>query len=290
MDRGKQHWVPRSYLAAWCDPDTPANHDPYVWLLPKEGGTGRRKAPENAFAETDFYTVHLLDGRRDLSLEQGLGTLEDRFCRIRNARIANREPLNNEERVWLCAFIAAMHARTRAQRNALQQQWSHALTVAEDLQQALDRMSPAQRRQHRPPTVIGETTGPSLTIDDVRKLADRPIQHMLHTIIEEELPVLARMNLVIFTTHDEIGFVTSDHPCARFDPERRRRPPNLESPSIEVTMPISPNSLALLCWSDLPPYKEMSPFEVDNANRLQQMICEESLVVRRNVTKPVWFT
>jgi hypothetical protein len=183
-----------------------------------------------------------------------------------------------------------MHARTRAQRTALQQQWGHALSVAEDLQQALDRMSAEHRRQYSPPTMIGETTGPSLTLDEVKKLADTPIQHMLPTIIEEEVPVLARMNLVVFTTEDDIGFVTSDHPCARFDPERPRRPPSLESPTIEVTMPISPNSLALLCWADLPPYKEMTPFEVGNANRLQQMNCDKSFVVRRNVTNPVWFT
>jgi Protein of unknown function (DUF4238) len=190
----------------------------------------------------------------------------------------------------ICAFVAAMHARTRAQRTALQQQWGHALRVAEDLQHALDRMSPDQRRQYKPPTMIGETTGPSLTIDDVKKLADTPIQHMLLTIMEEEVPVLARMNLVVFTTEDDVGFITSDHPCARFDPERRSRPPSLESATIEVTMPMSPNSLVLLCWADLPPYKEITPFEVEKANRLQQMNSAESFVVRRNVTKPAWFT
>lgn len=255
MDRGKQHWIPRSYLEAWCDPDTPSNHDPYVWLFPKAGGAGRRKAPGNVFVETDFYTIRLPDGLRDLSLEHGLGTLEDKFCRIRNQRILNREVLSHEERVWVCAFAAAMHSRTRLQRTALRQQWGHALRVAEDLQQALNTMSPEQRRQYKPPTMIGETVGPSLTIDDVKTLADKPIQHMLVTMIEEEAPVLAKMNLVVLTTEDPVGFVTSDHPCAWFDPERRRRPLSLESPTIEVIMPISPNSVALFCWADLPPYK-----------------------------------
>jgi len=30
--------------------------------------------------------------------------------------------------------------------------------------------------------------------------------------------------------------------------------------------------------------------EVDNANRFQQIACDEYFVVRRNTTKPVWFT
>ena len=123
----------------------------------------------------------------------------------------------------------------------------------------------------------------------MEKLADQPIQRMLPTIIEEHLPVLARMNLVIFTTEDDIGFVTSDHPCVWFDPRGGRRPPMLQSRTIEVSMPVSPNSLALLCWEDFPNYRNMSLLEVDTANRSQQMACDEYFVVRRNATKPVWF-
>lgn len=183
-----------------------------MWLFPKDGGNGQRRAPHNIFAETDFYTSHLPEGQRDLSLEHDLGTLEDKFCRIRKTRIDNREPLNTEERVWFCAFIAAMHFRTRAQRNAFQHQWGRVLRIAEDAQHRLDAMTPEQLQQHPPSRSFGATGGPSLSIDDVKKLADKPIQHMLPTIIQEDLPVLARMNLVIFTTEDDIGFNTSDHP------------------------------------------------------------------------------
>jgi hypothetical protein len=138
--------------------------------------------------------------------------------------------------------------------------------VAEELQQALGAMAPEQRPQYRPPISLGEAPGPSLTIDDVKKLADHPIQEMLPTIIEEELSVLARMNLVIFTTEDDIGFNTSDNPCVWLDHQGGRRPPMLDSRTIEVTMPVSPKSLAVLCWEDVPNYKDMALGEVDNAN------------------------
>ena len=57
-----QHWIPRAYLSAWCDPDTPEDQEPYVWSFPRDGGAGRRRAPKNMFAETDMYTIKLEDG------------------------------------------------------------------------------------------------------------------------------------------------------------------------------------------------------------------------------------
>jgi len=128
-----------------------------------------------------------------------------------------------------------------------------------------------------------------LTIEEVRELSKRPLQQMLPDIIEKDLPVLARMNLVIFTTEDDVGFITSDHPCVWFDERARRGPLSLGSRTIEVSMPISPRSLALLCWEDLPSYKSVSLAELDNDNRLQQANCDEYFVVRRNTSRPEWF-
>jgi hypothetical protein len=129
-------------------------------------------------------------------------------------------------------------------------------------------------------------------MDDVRRLADKPIQHMLPAIVRQDLPVLSRMNLTIFTTEDDVGFVSSDNPCAWLDPEGpRRRPPSLQSKTIEVLMPVSLRRLALLSWADdLPSYQAAGPLQVDEANRLQQMWCEQYIVVRRDKVKPVWFT
>jgi hypothetical protein len=290
MEYGNQHWVPSSYLEAWCDSDCPSDYTPYVWRFPKDGGEGRRKAPHKIFAETDFYTIPLPDGRRDLSVERGLGAIEKRFSRIREARIEKREPLNLEEKVWFCAFVAAMHWRTRAQRDAFREQWGHALRMAEDLQQRLDRMTPQELQKYPPPRATIENRDPNLSINDVRKLVDKPIQHTLPKMIEEDARVLAQMNLSIFTTEDDIGFITSDHPCIWFDPNGGRRPPMLVSPTIEVTMPVSPKSIALLCWEHLPNYRHCTALELDEVNRNQQGACDEYLVARRNASKPMWFT
>lgn len=289
MDNSSQHWVPRSYLEAWCDPDVPSGHDAFVWLLPKAGGPARRKSPKKIFKETDFYTIHLPDGGRDLALEHGLDTIENNFCQIREKRIEQRVTLRADEMDWLCAFIAAMHIRTKPQRTALQQQWGHVLRVAEDLQAGLDRMTPEESRKYHPPTVLSKSTGPSLSVGQVKQIAAKPIQHMLLSVVEQELPILNQMNLTIFTADDDPGFITSDFPCIWFDPASRRRPPMLRSESIEVTMPISPRSLALLSWQDFPLYQQASIGFLDNANRTQQIACDEYLIVKRNVVKSEWF-
>jgi hypothetical protein len=64
VKHGKQHYVTKSYLEAWCDPEMPQGHEPYVWVFSKDGSNPRRKAPENIFHERDFYTIKEADGSR----------------------------------------------------------------------------------------------------------------------------------------------------------------------------------------------------------------------------------
>ena len=113
----KQHWVPQGYLKPWCDPQTPANYDPYVWCFSKDGETVKEKAPKNIFFERELYTIHLADGTRDLTVEHGLAGLEDAFVRIREGKLAERVPLTPDDHLLVRAFVAAMQSRSRAHRH-----------------------------------------------------------------------------------------------------------------------------------------------------------------------------
>ncbi len=68
----KQHFVPKSYLEAWCDPACPKKQTPYVWLFSCDGADIKRKSPKNIFYETDMYTILGKNGERILTLEHGL--------------------------------------------------------------------------------------------------------------------------------------------------------------------------------------------------------------------------
>ena len=86
-EHGKQHFVPSSYLKAWCDSNKPEKYDPYVWVFSKDGKNSKKRAPENIFHEKDMYTIKCPVLGRDLSLEHGLSQLEGLFCELRKNKL-----------------------------------------------------------------------------------------------------------------------------------------------------------------------------------------------------------
>lgn len=290
----KQHWVPRSYLNAWCDPETPDGQEPYVWVFPKEGGVGRRRAPRNLFTETDLYTIPRQDGSRDLTLEHGLAELESLFAGVREA-VRERHPLAPEDQLVLRAFMAAAFVRTRMQRDHWREQWRGVLEDVELIKQAAERATPAERKAMGSVLPPGGR-GPTMGIEEVRALAEQPLQRTLATAIDTQLRIMAGMNVAILCTDDDPGFITSDAPCVWFDPEWHKKPlffraPGLATKTIEITLPIAPDRLALLTWGEVPRdlYVGVSSMVVDHLNRRTRFHCGAEFVVRRNVTEPVWF-
>ncbi|MCP4426859.1 MAG: DUF4238 domain-containing protein, partial [Chloroflexi bacterium] len=90
MKHKRQHYVPSSYLRAWCDPDTPKGHTPYVWRFSKDGTQISKKAPKRIFYERDLYTVRGNDGQRDLHLEYNLSKVENEFYKLRKNKLSRR--------------------------------------------------------------------------------------------------------------------------------------------------------------------------------------------------------
>jgi hypothetical protein len=119
MGHKRQHYVPLSYLHAWCDPKCPQGQAPYVWLTPVAGGPPKKKSPKKILRETDMYTVIGKNGERDLSMEQGLSRIEGKFARIRRDKLDKRLPLSLEETAFVCMFVAAMFGRTKTYREHL---------------------------------------------------------------------------------------------------------------------------------------------------------------------------
>ena len=82
-DQKQKHCIPKCYLNAWCDTDTPHNHEPYVWLFEKDEKTGCKKSPKKIFRENNTYTSSK-NGERNLQLEDALGAVETKFSSIRD--------------------------------------------------------------------------------------------------------------------------------------------------------------------------------------------------------------
>jgi hypothetical protein len=286
----RQHFVPRSYLKAWCDSNTLPKQEPYVWLFNKDGSEARRKAPDNIFHERDLYTIHRADGHRNLVLEHGLAGLESEFVAIRDTKLSRRKKINVRELAMLCAFISAAHARTPTQRDHFAGQWAKALDMMERMIEWGKTATPEQRRAAHS---IAPGSGTRLEYEDVKRMVERPMESMLIPMIETGTPLLMRLDCLVLNSA-EPRFITSDYPCVWFDPEGYKRPPMYQPPalmypSIEITLPVSPRQMILLNRRGKAGYIDVPEQFVEEYNRRTRFACSHYFVSFSSETKPIWF-
>jgi len=255
----KQHFVSRSYLRAWCDPNTRPGQEPYVWRFSRDGSEVRRKSPDNIFYETDLYTIDLPDGGRDLVLEHGLSGLESAFVSIRESKLQPAHDLTPKEHAFLCAFVAASHNRTPTQRDHQGEQWSRVKEMMDRMIEWGKTATPEQRRAASALGALRDNRRPTLGYEEVKALAEKPLQNSMLAMIQAETPHLMRLDLAVFSTPGDNTFITSDNPCVWSDPDSHKRPPMLISlvgtsslPSISDPRRCSSATLTVFSLSDVP--------------------------------------
>ncbi len=293
MKHKKQHWVPQTYLEAWCDLDVPEGYGKYVWLFPVNGGAGRNKAPRNIFHETDMYTIDGKDGVRILTLEHGLSGLESKFSKVRE-KILRKQILAEEERLVILAFIAATFSRTKQQRDHLKDQWGELADLGQSMKNGILKASPEHREKMASVGRLTSDGKKGLSLSEVKEIANQPMQKMLYISIKVQLELFLPMNLSFLCTENSPGFITSDAPCVWFDPEAYKKPAFYRSPgiadrNIEITLPLSPNIMALLSWRSFDTYINLDGKDLDNLNRRTRAHADEYIVVNCNYLNETWF-
>lgn len=269
-EKKKQHLIPNCYLKTWCDPDVPPGQTPFIWRVPKDGGEPFRKSPEKSFTATDRYTIKMPNGERNLIIEDTLADLESKFVRVR-AKVEKREALTDEDRAVLCLFTAAMHART----NKAGEHWR------EQQQNMYDHVVEME-------TSVGAEPHTSLLI---AAMLENAHQHFIAMALETEAPLYFVMNMTILCTDDAIGFITSDAPCAWFNPKAHTFPPFYRSPGsaqndIEVTLPLTPRLMLLFSHHKFDPYVNVPPQFVEHANHPDQSVCGERVRFMEGLVSP----
>jgi len=117
---------------------------------------------------------------------------------------------------------------------------------------------------------------------------------MLQGAIQSSTPLLCRLDIAVLATENNIGFITSDHPCVWFDPAAYRRSPMYRSPAleystIEITMPVSPTQCIFLNRQGMRGYVNVPEETLDEINRRTRCAADEHFVVRINEKKDIWF-
>jgi len=286
MDHKRQHWIPQSYLKAWCDPTAPAAYEPYVWQFAKDGSSSRRRAPKNIFFENELYTLTPEDGTRDLSVERLLGKLESQFVTIRERKLRENLPLTAEEHVYVCAFVAAMQSRTPFHLDHTRSNWERVAALGRRVQQAVDAGSKAFRSI--------PSGGPSYTQEEVEHFATAERGEWIVPMLRTQVPILCQMNVSTLESDDDLGFITSDAPCVWFDPQGHKYPPHMRTPgllkpTIEITFPCSPSQLLVFTWKLKSGRVTISDEVLLDLNRRTRFHAQAHFITRLNAKREQWF-
>ncbi len=274
MEYKDQHWIPSSYLSAWCDPNTPEKQTPYVWVCSKDGKIIRNKAPKNIFKKPNLYTEYCSDGSRDLKWEHALNRLETSFSQIKRDKLSFKFPLSEDEKFIIYHFIATMRARNVATSETYNKLWREKKLIMESLQEMW---------------MNSEMSSKYLTI---RELSDRPLPMIMPPMVRIQVSNYMSMNMAILCTETNPGFITSDSPVVWHNPESKVpfQQIGLAYDALQIIFPISPNQLFFIsriegCEGYIDIKKEI---DVDRFNLRTWLDCKESFVVNENKIKDFW--
>lgn len=290
-----QHTVPRCYLKAWTDPNTPKGQTPYIWIVNKSTGTVSNRAPVNVFVENDIYTIRGADGSRNLSLEHGLRGLEDAFDRIRRDALEKHKALPAIQRLKIAAFVAALKWRTKRMRDHWQKQWGGVLKIAEDLETQMQTLTDEQKKQIASIPHVGDSKEDSMSIDDVRELVRNTAGHVVPPGIEVWTSALVRMSMFVLCCDGGEEFITSDTPCIMWDHGPRptgpygRLGPTIFTKTVELTIPISPRQALVYNYRNVDfGYRQATAAQVGEVNRRTDIQSSNELIANSRRIADEW--
>jgi hypothetical protein len=267
----KQHYVPQCYLREFADPNTPADKEPFVWIFDKNGKNRRHDKIKNVLASNDLYTIKV-QGKKNYVIEETLAQLEGKYAEVFRNKIRNREPLNEEEHLILCAFVSVMLQRTLRHKDNLERFYDELIAITEAME-TKHSLPPQQSQLLKTYKQNSHKLGVVQLLPDITEL-------------------LFQMNVAFLCAAKNSRFITSDDPCNLFNPDlqwQRFSGPGLAQKNVEVTLPLSPDIMLCMTWSNLKGYINWERTRVEESNRLIVGHCYKYFISHSPRTKWLWF-
>jgi len=264
-----QHVIPKCYLKQFVDPNIPANFGPCVWIFERESKKGKRQNIRSVLTETDINTF-----QGDYGIEKTLAQIESDYATIFEKKIKNKLPLDSQEHLIFCAFVAAMLQRTLKQK--------------ENIEQFMDQVIGHVKQMERARGVSPKTSLEwEKEKNDAHKLS-------VMQMIPEIAKVLYRMNVAFLCTKNKrVSFITSDSPAYLFNSQlqfQRFYGPGLGQKHVEVRIPLSPEISVDFSWiNNLRGYLVANEDMVHNDNRMVFGYSHQYFIANSEKLKRRWF-
>jgi hypothetical protein len=246
MHKEKQHTVSKSYLKNFAD------ENGHVWVLDIDDHIFNTD-PHNILKERHFYSLTGRDGKKDMSVENALASIEGDFVNVYREKFAKDLFLTDEERVAVSVFIATLMNRTRPHRDHLK----NSLEELKDWMEDRER-HPISEEEKKTLAAIPSYGGATIDLKTLKEDLKNFDEHHSTSILRSPLHSAALIYHMKWSVwkNENYGFVTSDNPVVLLRPASIKKygagtfgsAPGLRWKDVELTLPLSKDRLLLTGW------------------------------------------
>jgi hypothetical protein len=250
----KQHYLPRFYLQAFCDPGSEKAREPYAWVYYRGERKWKKRAPKNIAAKPNLYSVTDRAGVRNDEFENLLCFVEAAAAKVIGTKVVKRRPLDPDDRVAMAYFVALIVNRLPA----FLDQWSRFIVGIQRDKMRFLAQNPeafnALRRDYEKKTgdKFPDWFGPQHMDPDRYKIvpSKQSVLGVALRPINAMADVLGRMNWTLLTTTLDAPFITSDCPFCPLGPGPDGRPIGLGllHKKVQISMPLRADVALLATW------------------------------------------
>jgi hypothetical protein len=251
-----QHHVPVLHLRNFVG-HAPQGH---VWTYDKLTGGVRSSIPEETGFETHFYSVERDDGTMDTAIEDLLAEIESKAAPVYRNLLEGKN-CQGQAKSDFANFLACMFARTQSMRRMFAEVLSRGIQIRNYAygtnEKAFESFIQRSGKDRPPLDQEGKET--------LRKALTDPSQFVIQIsreatlrglgVIDRLTPILFNMGWsLVYPKHGY--FITSDNALARTSDPASHSPAygdgGFLNKTVEVTFPLSPNTMLLMTWRDMP--------------------------------------
>jgi len=242
-----------------------------------------------------MYTLFKSDGSREVGIEEIYGKIEsDFFPTLR--RLEAGEQIDSKDRSRIAYFLSAQAVRTPAFRDHWKSQLGRIVDQVTDLEEWARTATREQKERMSRVSILRPANDASeIPVQSIKDAHLKPLQLVGVPMFIELVKILDCMHMTIVYTDDVLGYITSDCPVSISDPALILRPPvyrqiSLLSPTVEISMPLSPSFYVVFTYNNaLPESTKANSTTLLEFNRSTRFNAHSHFITKSKITEPYWF-